>query len=346
MRIAIVTDAWFPQVNGVVRTLNKTISLLQSWGHEVLCVNPGDFRTMPMPTYPDIPLALFPYSKVKKLLDEFQPDAIHLSTEGPLGWAGRRYCLRHNFPYTTTYHTRFPEYVRLRAPIPLALSYAFVRRFHGKAVLTMVATSSMKQTLEEHGFKNLAYWTRGVDVDHFVPLEQSALDLPRPIAVYLGRVAVEKNIEEFLKLKLDGSKVVIGDGPALEELKQQYPEAHFLGYRENGDLAKHLASADVMVFPSKTDTFGLVMLEAMACGVPVATYPVEGPLDVIKNGLNGWMDDDLQTAMDNALSVNRNSCRQFAEGYSWDACTQQFFSLIQPNRVEESTHSEPAEKPS
>ena len=345
MRIAIVTDAWFPQVNGVVRTLNKTISLLEGWGHEVLCVNPGEFRTMPTPTYPDIPLALFPYGKLKKLLDAFQPDAIHLSTEGPLGWAGRRYCLRNNFPYTTTYHTRFPEYVRLRAPIPLALSYAFVRRFHGKGVLTMVATSSMKKTLEEHGFKNLEYWTRGVDVEHFVPIEEPVMDLPRPIAVYLGRVAVEKNIEEFLNLELDGSKVVIGDGPALEELKKKYPEAHFLGYRENGDLARHLASADVMVFPSKTDTFGLVMLEAMACGVPVATYPVEGPLDVIENGTNGWMDDDLQTAMDNALAVDRKSCRQFAEGYSWDACTQQFLSLIQPNRAEEPATPEPAEKP-
>jgi glycosyltransferase involved in cell wall biosynthesis len=343
MRIAIVTDAWYPQVNGVVRTLKKTISLLESWGHEVMCINPEQFRSVPMPTYPDIPLVLFPYRKLKQLLDEYQPDAIHLSTEGSLGWAGRRYCLRNNFPYTTTYHTRFPEYVRLRAPIPLALSYAFIRRFHKKAVLTMVATRSMNQTLKEHGFKNLAYWTRGVDIEHFVPREESVMDLPRPIAVYLGRVAVEKNIEDFLELKLDGSKVVIGAGPALEALKQQYPDAHFLGYRENGDLARHLASADVMVFPSKTDTFGLVMLEAMACGVPVATYPVEGPLDVIKNGINGWMDEDLQTAVNNALEVDRAHCRRFAEGYSWEACTRQFLSLIQPNRVDEIT--EPLETP-
>jgi glycosyltransferase involved in cell wall biosynthesis len=344
MRIAIVTDAWFPQVNGVVRTLNKTISLLESWGHEILVVNPGQFRSMPLPTYPDIPLALFPYRKLKALLDEFQPDAIHLSTEGPLGWAGRRYCLRNNFPYTTTYHTRFPEYVRLRAPIPLALSYAFVRTFHKRAVLTMVATRSMKQTLEEHGFKNLQYWTRGVDIEHFVPQEQSVIDLPRPIAVYLGRVAVEKNIEDFLNLKFNGSKVVIGDGPALNDLKRRYPDAHFLGYRENGDLARHLASADVMVFPSKTDTFGLVMLEAMACGVPVATYPVEGPLDVIKNSVNGCMDDDLQTAMERALKVDREQCRKFAEGNSWEACTQQFLSLIQSHRGDEAGEPEPAEK--
>jgi glycosyltransferase involved in cell wall biosynthesis len=344
MRIAIVTDAWFPQVNGVVRTLDKTINLLKEWGHDVLCINPGLFRTMPMPTYPDIPLALFPYGRVKKLLNEFQPDTIHLSTEGPLGWAGRRYCLKYNHPYTTTYHTRFPEYIRLRAPIPLALSYTFVRTFHSRATLTMVATSSMKATLEERGFKNLEYWTRGVDIGHFVPIEKPVLDLPHPISLYLGRVAVEKNITDFLDLKIPGSKVVIGDGPAMESLKQRYPQTQFLGYRKNGDLARLLASADVMVFPSRTDTFGLVMLEAMACGVPVATYPVEGPLDVIKNGINGWMDEDLQTAVNNALEVDRASCRQFAEGYAWEACTQQFLSLIQSNAAESSREATAAEK--
>ncbi|MCU7877216.1 MAG: glycosyltransferase family 1 protein [Candidatus Thiodiazotropha sp. (ex Lucinoma borealis)] len=344
MRIAIVTDAWFPQVNGVVRTLHKTIELLELWGHEIRCINPGMFRTLPMPTYPDIPLALFPYRRLKHLLREFQPDAIHLSTEGPIGWAGRRYCLRHDLPYTTTYHTRFPEYVRLRAPIPLVFSYAFVRTFHNKAALTMVATSSMKTALQAHGFKNLAYWSRGVDVECFIPLEHSVMDLPHPIAVYLGRVAVEKNITDFLNLKMPGSKVVIGDGPALETLKNNYPEAHFLGYRENSELARLLASADVMVFPSKTDTFGLVMLEAMACGVPVAAYPVEGPLDVIKNGINGWMDEDLQTAVEKALQVDRRQCRIFAEGYSWETCTRQFLSLIQSNRTSQASKPKPAEK--
>ncbi|MBV2120899.1 MAG: glycosyltransferase family 1 protein [Candidatus Thiodiazotropha sp. (ex Ctena orbiculata)] len=337
MRIAILTDAWYPQVNGVVRTLNKTITILEQWGHEILCINPELFRTLPMPTYPDIPLSLFPYGKIKKLLKEFKPDAIHLSTEGPIGWAGRRYCLRHKVPYTTTYHTRFPEYVRLRAPIPLSLSYAFVRAFHSKATLTMVATSSMKATLEAHGFKNLEYWTRGVDIDHFVPREEKALDLEGPISLYLGRVAVEKNIQDFLDLDIPGSKVVIGDGPAMASLQEKYPDAHFLGYRKNGDLANLLAAADVMVFPSRTDTFGLVMLEAMACGVPVATYPVEGPLDVIKNGLNGWMDEDLKTATIKALEVDRKRCREFAEHYSWEACTQQFLTLIQKNCPESAT---------
>jgi glycosyltransferase involved in cell wall biosynthesis len=310
---------------------------LEKWGHEILCINPKLFRTLPMPTYPDIPLSLFPYGKVKQLLNEFKPDAIHLSTEGPIGWAGRRYCLRHNLPYTTTYHTRFPEYVRLRAPIPLSLSYAFVRAFHSKAALTMVATSSMKATLEAHGFKNLAYWTRGVDINHFVPTAEKSLDLPGPIYLYLGRVAVEKNIKDFLDLDLPGSKVVIGGGPALDNLKQQYPKARFLGYRKNGELASLLASADVMVFPSRTDTFGLVMLEAMACGIPVATYPVEGPLDVIKNGINGWMDEDLHSAATKALEVDREGCRAFAEHYSWEACTQQFLHLIQKNCPESAT---------
>jgi glycosyltransferase involved in cell wall biosynthesis len=344
MRIAILTDAWFPQVNGVVRTLNKTISLLERWGHEILCINPGLFRTLPTPTYPDIPLSLFPYGKVKLMLEDFQPDAIHLSTEGPIGWAGRRYCLRNNFPYTTTYHTRFPEYVRLRAPIPLSLSYAFVRTFHKKGTVTMVATRSMKETLASHGFKNLEYWTRGVDIDHFIPRESTLQELPGPIAIYLGRVAVEKNIRDFLDIDFPGSKVVIGHGPALAELKERYPEAHFLGYRENGDLARLLASADVMVFPSLTDTFGLVMLEAMACGVPVAAYPVEGPLDVVQNGVNGWLDEDLKTAMTRALEVDRNSCRQYAEQFSWEACTLQFLELIEQHCPEGA--GEPSVKPS
>lgn len=331
MRIAILTDAWFPQVNGVVRTLNKTIAILEKWGHEILCINPQDFRTIPTPTYPDIPLALLPYRKVKRMLDAFKPEAIHISTEGPIGWAGRRYCLKMDFPYTSTYHTRFPEYVRLRAPIPLFFSYAFVRRFHSKAVHTMVATQSMKTTLESWGFNNLEFWSRGVDIDHFQPRNELAIEAKYPVFLYLGRVAVEKNIRSFLQLELPGTKVVIGDGPAREQLEKEFPEALFLGHRENGELARLVASANVMVFPSRTDTFGLVMLEAMASGVPVAAYPVEGPLDVIQNGINGWMDEDLGTAALKAMEVERNSCRQYAEAYAWETCTRQFLSLIEPH---------------
>jgi glycosyltransferase involved in cell wall biosynthesis len=340
MRIAILTDAWFPQVNGVVRTLNTTIGILQAQGHEVLCINPQMFRTLPMPTYPDIRLALFPWREVKRRLDAFAPEAVHLATEGSIGWAGRRYCLKRKLSYTTAYHTRFPEYVRLRAPVPLSWSYAFVRRFHGDAIRTMVATRSMHDALVERGFRNLVYWSRGVDLERFHPRESDVFEgMPRPVMLHLGRVAVEKNIESFLALKLPGSKVVIGDGPARQQLQSRHPDAHFLGYKENGDLARHLAAADVLVFPSRTDTFGLVMLEAMASGVPVAAYPVEGPVDVVENGFNGWVDDDLALAVTRALEVSRVDCRDFAERYSWEACTRQFFENLQP--LEESASAKP-----
>ena len=331
MRIAILTDAWLPQVNGVVRTLGKTIHWLEAWGHEVTCIHPGMFRNFPMPTYPDIRMAWRPGPTVKKVLDEFQPEAIHIATEGPIGWAGRRYCLRRSLPFTTAYHTQFPEYLRLRLPVPLSVSYGVVRRFHSAAVRTLVATESMRELLEHWGFKNLVPWSRGVDIDQFYPREEKVMqDLPRPIFVHLGRVAVEKNIRDFLQLDLPGSKVVIGDGPARAELERDYPEAVFLGYRQNGDLAAHLASADVLVFPSRTDTFGLVMLEAMASGVPVAAYPVPGPRDVVQNGVNGWVDEDLQKAAMEAMKVDRAGCRDFAEAYSWENCSRQFLESIQP----------------
>jgi glycosyltransferase involved in cell wall biosynthesis len=331
MRIAILTDAWFPQVNGVVRTLNKTIELLQQDGHEVLCINPQMFRTLPMPTYPDIRLAILPWRGVRRRLDAFKPEAVHLATEGSIGWAGRRYCLKYGVAYTTAYHTRFPEYVRLRAPVPLAWSYAFVRRFHAAAIRTMVATTSMHDSLQAHGFRNLVRWSRGVDLERFHPRDADPYaGLPRPVMLHLGRVAVEKNIEDFLQLDLPGSKVVIGDGPARKTLQSRHPDAHFLGYKDNGDLAQHLAGADVLVFPSRTDTFGLVMLEANASGVPVAAYPVEGPLDVVRNGVNGYLHEDLATAVTEALQCERGACRELAETYSWEACTQQFLENLQP----------------
>ncbi len=330
MKIALITDAWSPQVNGVVRTLVRTVRLLEEQGHELLLVTPDRFRTVPTPSYPEIPISLFPGRKVRRMLDRFQPEAIHIATEGTLGWAARRYCLKRKLSYTSAYHTRFPEYVRLRAPIPLAWSYALMRRFHNRAERTMVATPSLQRELEAKGFRNLVRWSRGVDIERFRPEPREPLLSKRPAYLYLGRVAVEKNIEAFLELDLPGQKYVIGDGPALVDLKLRFPGVRFFGYRENGELVKTLAGADVMVFPSRTDTFGLVMLEAMACGVPVAAYPVPGPVDIIRNGVNGWVDEDLRSAALNALRVDRESCRRFAEGYSWDACTRQFLGNLCP----------------
>lgn len=335
MRIAILTDAWHPQVNGVVRTLAKTIEILQARGHEVLCINPQDFTTLPLPTYPDIRLALLPWQGVRRRLDDFGPEAVHLATEGPIGWAGRRYCLKRELPYTTAYHTQFPEYVRLRAPIPLSWSYAFMRRFHDPAIRTMVATRSMEELLRSHGFRHLARWSRGVDLERFRPREKEIYaGFARPVMVHLGRVAVEKNIEAFLSLDLPGSKVVIGDGPARDQLEERFPSAYFLGYKENGELAELLAGADVLVFPSRTDTFGLVMLEANASGVPVAAFPVPGPLDVIENGRNGWCHEDLAIAVGRAMQVPRIECRRYAERYSWAACTDQFLVNLQPLTID------------
>ncbi len=330
MRIALITDAWSPQVNGVVRTLKRTVQELEGLGHEILLITPELFRTIPMPSYPEIPISIMPGRKVARMLDSFDPEAVHIATEGSIGWSARRYCLKRKRPYTSAYHTRFPEYVRLRAPIPLSWSYAIMRRFHDSAVQTMVATASLQAELEDKGFNNLVRWSRGVDTERFHMQSSDALVGIKPAFLYLGRVAVEKNIEAFLSLDLPGQKYVIGDGPAMADLQQCFPEVQFLGYLENGTLARTLSAADVMVFPSLTDTFGLVMLEAMACGVPVAALPAPGPVDVIINGVNGWVDENLRQACINALQVNRDSCRRFAEQNSWEACTQQFLSNLCP----------------
>ncbi len=324
MRIAIVTDAWRPQVNGVVTTLGQTAERLQRGGHKVLVINPTLFFTIPCPTYPDISLAVAPGRKVRRLLQEHRPEAVHIATEGPLGWAARSCCLKRGMPFTTSYHTRFPEYVRLRAPVPLSLSYAVVRRFHDSAARTMVATPDLKKELESKGFDNLRIWSRGVDTDLFRPRRKIYLKGKRPVSIYVGRVAVEKNIEDFLCLQVPGTKYVVGDGPAMAELKNRYPEVCFVGFKHGEELACHIAAADVFVFPSRTDTFGLVMLEAMASGVPVAAYPVTGPRQLIENGENGWLDGDLRTAFNRALEVDANSCREYARRYSWEACTDQF----------------------
>jgi 1,2-diacylglycerol 3-alpha-glucosyltransferase/glucuronosyltransferase len=329
-RICIVTDAWHPQTNGVVRTLNTTRGMLLAQGHEVCVIEPSMFRSFPCPTYPEIRLAWRPAELLRTELDRFRPDCVHIATEGPLGMAARAYCLQKGWPYTTSYHTQFPEYVRARVPIPLSVSYAWLRRFHGAAARTMVATPSMQRQLETRGFGNLARWSRGVDVELFHPDRHMLLNLPRPISLYLGRVAVEKNVEKFLKIDVPGTKLVVGDGPAREELQRKYPQAVFVGYKFGEELAAHLAAADVFVFPSRTDTFGLVLLEAMACGVPVAAYPVTGPVDVVKAGVTGMLSEDLRTATLGALQMNRHACREHALQYTWENATAQFVNNLQP----------------
>jgi glycosyltransferase involved in cell wall biosynthesis len=328
VKIAIVTDAWRPQTNGVVQTLSTTADALRAGGHDVVVIEPGLFRTFPCPTYPEIRLAWFPPRRLAAMLAGFDPDAVHIATEGTLGLAARRWCMRESFPFTTSYHTQFPEYVRARAPIPLALSYAHLRRFHSAAQRTMVATAAMQRQLEARGFRNLVRWTRGVDVSLFKPGDKAVLSFPRPIALYVGRVAVEKNIEAFLRLDLPGTKVVIGDGPARPELEAKYPATKFVGYRYGAELAAHIAAADVFVFPSRTDTFGLVMLEAMACGVPVAAYPVTGPIDVVQPGTTGVLHTDLREAALAALEIDPAKCRAYALEHTWEAATRQFLSNL------------------
>jgi glycosyltransferase involved in cell wall biosynthesis len=326
----IVTDAWFPQTNGVVGTLAQTAAWLGRFGHEVRTLNPGDFRNIACPTYPEIRLALFPYGAVQRSIRAFSPQALHIATEGPLGLAARRFCRRHDMCFTTSYHTQFPQYLQARFPIPLAASYRALRWFHGAAARCMVSTASVRKDLAARGFRNLASWRRGVDTAVFKPFPKDFLDLPRPIAAYVGRVAVEKNIDAFLQMAWSGTKIVIGDGPARSRLQAQYPLAIFTGFRFGEDLARHLAASDVMVFPSRTDTFGLVNLEAMACGVPVAAYPVAGPIDVIEDGVTGALDTDLAGAALRALSLDPEACRQQALRCGWDVCTREFERNLVP----------------
>jgi glycosyltransferase involved in cell wall biosynthesis len=330
VRIAIVTDAWLPQTNGVVRTLTETRRSLEHEGHDVLVVTPEEFRTIPCPSYPEIRLSLFPKKGVFRCLDRFAPEALHIATEGPLGLAGRRWALRRRKPFTTAYHTRFPQYVSARAPIPERITYAILRWFHRPAARTLVPTEHIRRDLDAHGFGPLVIWGRGVDTELFRPHPAIPLEAERPIAMYMGRVAVEKNIEAFLDLDLPGTKYVVGDGPALPALRRRYPNAVFTGAKYGEELAAHLAAADVFVFPSKTDTFGLVLLEAMACGVPVAAYPVPGPIDVVEQGVNGMLDEDLGRAVKSAVALDRTRCRAFALRHSWQTATAQFVRHLQP----------------
>lgn len=333
MRIAIVTDAWRPQTNGVVRSLEQTASQLRILGHDVLMVTPEGQRTFPLPTYPDIPVTVFPSRRVRESLSGFAPHAIHIATEGPLGLAARAHCRRNNMRFTTSYHTQFPQYIRMRLPLPLSWSYAYLRWFHSPAERILVATQSMDNELRQRGFKRLARWARGVDTDQFVPGDKSYLNARRPVAMYVGRVAVEKNIEAFLALDLAITKFVVGDGPDREPLQRRYPDAHFTGFRYGQELVRLLGAADVFVFPSRTDTFGLVMLEAMACGVPVAAYPVTGPLDVVQDGVTGALDPDLRVAVRRALELDGAAARAYALQRSWRASTKQFLAHLALNAV-------------
>lgn len=329
-RILIVSDAWAPQINGVVRTLTTLVRELEQAGRQVITITPDQFNTVPCPTYPEIRLALFPGRVVAAMIAAAQPDAIHIATEGPLGWAARNFCVRRNLPFTTAYHTRFPEYVRARFGIPLSWSYGVVRRFHGAAAATMVATDTVESDLRCRGFTHIRRWTRGVDTDIFRPGLGKVYDLPRPIFLYVGRVAVEKNVSAFLSLDLPGSKVVLGDGPQKADLQRRFPQTHFMGEKHGADLAAHYADADVFVFPSRTDTFGLVLIESLACGVPVAAYPVTGPVDVIGGSPAGRLDEDLGHAARSALAVPRQACLDLAARYSWQESARQFLGNLAP----------------
>jgi glycosyltransferase involved in cell wall biosynthesis len=328
-RVLIVTDAWRPQVNGVVRTLETLGHDLEELGHDVRYATPEGRFTLPLPTYSEIRLAIFPRKSLETMIGEFKPNAIHIATEGTIGLSARKICLERKIPFTTSFHTRFPDYVRARIPIiPESVVYRFLRWFHGPADAMMVATPSLKREMEAHGFKNVRIWSRGVDVNMFRPIEGASLPYPGPIWLYVGRIAVEKNIEAFLKLDLPGTKVLIGDGPARASLERHYPQAKFLGPKIGVDLVRHYAASDVFVFPSKTDTFGLVILEALACGVPVAAFPVQGPKDVLGDAPVAALDDDLKKACERALQIPRERCRAYALTRSWRACTEEFLANL------------------
>jgi glycosyltransferase involved in cell wall biosynthesis len=329
MKLLIATDAWEPQVNGVVRTLQATIHDLRERGISVKVIHPELFRTFGLPTYPDIRLAVTTPRQMRDVVAKERPDAVHISTEGPIGWAMRSACVSLGQRFTTSYHTRFPEYVSARAPVPERLMYAIMRRFHAPAARVLVSTERMRTELQARSFRNLALWPRGVDTALFRPDQPSVLDLPRPIFLTVSRLAVEKNIDAFLSLDLPGSKVVVGDGPQAEELRFRFPKAIFLGLKTGQDLAAIYAAADVFVFPSLTDTYGIVMLEAAASGVPTAAFPVPGPLDVLGGTGAAALDEDLRKACLAALRIPRETCRAFAMTRSWRSATDAFLSFVE-----------------
>ena len=341
MKIALITDAWSPQVNGVVTTLVELVREVQAAGHEVEVIHPGLFRTRPCPGYAGIDLAVRPFKALAHRLDALAPQAVHIATEGPLGWAARRYCLRHSLAFTTAYHTRFPEILQAALKVPLSWGYAMFRHFHRPSSGVLVPTQGVLRLLERRGFRNLKPWTHGVDLRLFPYHEAvhryTALgELPRPVALYVGRVSYEKNIEAFLSLDMPGSKIVCGVGPLEASLKARYPRVRWLGILPREQLAQVYAAADVFVMSSRSETFGLVMLEAMACGTPVAAYPVDGPLEVLGQhqgrAQGGVLDDDLQQACYRALAVPREAARRRAEAFSWVQASREFLGHLVPAR--------------
>jgi glycosyltransferase involved in cell wall biosynthesis len=327
-RVLIATDAWHPQVCGVVRTLTSLAAAARTFGAHIEFLTPDGFPSVGLPTYSSLRIALPNRREIGRRIEDARPDAIHIATEGPIGLAVRAHCRSRGIMFTTSYTTRFPEYVSARVPIPLSWSYAALQRFHSAALVTMVSTYSLMSELRQRGFRNLGLWTRGVDTELFAPERAIDLDLPRPIFLTAGRIAVEKNLEAFLALDLPGSKVVIGEGPKEAELRRRFPDAIFLGLRTGTELAGLIASADVFVFPSLTDTFGVAQLEALACGVPVAAFPVSGPKDVIANHPVGVLDRDLRAACLGALSISRHACRAYALSRSWETSARQFIGHV------------------
>lgn len=332
VRIAIVTDAWEPQVNGVVRTLQSVRRVLEGEGHRVKVISPDLFYSLPCPTYPEIRLALARVAQVGALLDEFRPNAIHLATEGPLCVAARRWCIRHDRPFTTAYHTQFPDYVSARSGVPAEWIWRYIRWFHAPSQAILASTPSIRQSLVEHGLAQVKHWGRGVDLANFrpgLPPHPALVGLEGPVQLYVGRVAVEKNLEAFLKTTHPGTKVVVGDGPARGALEARFPQAKFLGPMFGAELASAYAAADVFVFPSKTDTFGLVMIEALACGAPVAAYPVTGPVDIL-DPASAAMDEDLATAIGRALACDRGAAAAYGATFGWRRSAEQFLGALVP----------------
>jgi glycosyltransferase involved in cell wall biosynthesis len=335
--IAIITDAWHPQTNGVVRTLSTTCEVLRGWGHQVTVISPEGYPSIPAPTYPEIRLALTAPGAVGRQLARIAPDAVHIATEGPLGLAARRYCLRRKVPFTTAYHTQFPDYLSRRTGLPARFFWPYIRWFHRPAQRIMVATETIRAQLREQGLTQLTHWSRGVVLSCFYPAAPPPPEyagMPGPILLYVGRIAVEKNIEAFLACPYPGTKVVVGDGPARAALEAKFPEAHFLGKKSGVELAGCYAGADVFVFPSRTDTFGLVMIEALACGTPVAAFPVAGPLDLVTDTV-GALSEDLARAIDAARYCDRKACAEYGARYSWEAATGQFLAGLVALREEQ-----------